>query len=86
MPGSASRPSVPDDCPVTTPDRLERLMDQAWPAPETVAIDGWRARFADGVTRRANSVLPGAQPPDVDATITAVERAYADRACRRHSR
>jgi ribosomal protein S18 acetylase RimI-like enzyme len=79
MPGSASRPSIPDNRAVTTADRLERLMDQAWPALETVAIGGWQARFADGVTRRANSVLPNVQPPDVDATITAVERAYANR-------
>ena len=64
---------------MTTTDRLERLMDQAWPAPETMAIGGWRARFADGITRRANSVLPDAEPADVDAAISAVERAYAER-------
>jgi N-acetylglutamate synthase len=79
MAGSASRPSISDGRAVTTVDRLARLMDRAWPAPETVAIGGWQARFAEGVTRRANSVLPSAQPPDVDAMITAVERAYADR-------
>ena len=64
---------------MATTDRLERLMDQAWPAPETMAIGGWRARFADGITRRANSVLPDAEPADVDAAIAAVERAYAER-------
>ena len=79
MPDSSPRASVPDEVTVTTADRLQRLMDLAWPAPETVAIGGWRARFADGVTRRANSVLPNADPVDVDAAITAVERAYAER-------
>lgn len=64
---------------MTTTDKLERLMDQAWPAPETMAIGGWRARFADGITRRANSVLPDAEPADVDAAISAVERAYTER-------
>jgi N-acetylglutamate synthase len=79
MPGSPPRASVPDDAAVATADRLQRLMDRAWPAPESVAIGGWRARFADGVTRRANSALPNADPVDVDAAITAVERAYTDR-------
>ncbi len=79
MPDSSPRASVPVEVTVTTADRLQRLMDLAWPAPETVAIGGWRARFADGVTRRANSVLPNADPADVDAAITAVERAYAER-------
>jgi N-acetylglutamate synthase len=64
---------------VIAAERLERLMDEAWPAPETMSIGGWRARFAAGVTRRANSVLPHVEPADVDATITAAERAYADR-------
>jgi ribosomal protein S18 acetylase RimI-like enzyme len=44
-----------------------------------MAIGGWQARFADGITRRANSVLPDAEPADVDAAIAAVERAYAER-------
>jgi N-acetylglutamate synthase len=79
MPGSARRQSVPGDAAMTTTDGLERLMDRAWPAPETVVIGGWRARFADGITRRANSVLPDAEPADVDAAIAAVERAYAER-------
>jgi ribosomal protein S18 acetylase RimI-like enzyme len=64
---------------VTTAERLESLMDRAWPAPESASIGGWRARFAAGVTRRANSVFPNVEPADVDATIRAVERAYAKR-------
>ena len=58
---------------------MESLMDRAWPAPETSSIGGWQARFAAGVTRRANSVLPNVEPADVDATIREVERAYAER-------
>src|SRR5690606_30055125 len=43
----------------------------------TVVYDGWLLRFADGYTRRANSVHPlyaGALP--VDAKIEACERLY----------
>ncbi len=79
MPGSARRQAASADAATSATDGLDRLMDQAWPAPETMAIDGWQARFADGITRRANSVLPHAEPADVDAAIAAVERAYADR-------
>jgi ribosomal protein S18 acetylase RimI-like enzyme len=79
MPGSGRRRSVPDAAAMTTTDSLESMMDRAWPAPESMSIGGWRARFADGITRRANSVLPDAEPADVDAAIAAVERAYAER-------
>jgi hypothetical protein len=50
---------------------LEELSLGAWPARSAVFHDGWVLRFADGYTRRANSVnliargeLPGAAPID----------------------
>ena len=38
--------------------RLERLAFRARPSLETVEYDGWVLRFADGYTKRANSVNP----------------------------
>ena len=37
---------------------IEELTLNAWPSLETVLYDGWVLRFADGYTRRANSVNP----------------------------
>src|SRR5689334_8745830 len=54
---------------------FESLVGQAWPALEQVEIAGWRARFAEGVTARANSV----SCPDGPGDIAAVEREYARR-------
>ena len=60
---------------------LDRLQLRAWPAAREEAIGGWRLRFTDGVTRRANSVLPhGPAPPDVENAVARVESAYAERA------
>lgn len=37
---------------------LEELAANAWPGLHTALVDGWVVRFADGYSRRANSVLP----------------------------
>ena len=37
---------------------LEELAANAWPGLRTVLADGWVCRFAEGYSRRANSVLP----------------------------
>ena len=38
--------------------QLERTMFRAWPAFDAVDYDRWVLRFADGYTKRANSVNP----------------------------
>ncbi|MFC0040034.1 GNAT family N-acetyltransferase [Actinomadura rayongensis] len=58
---------------------FERLIDAAWPAPVVADVHGWRLRFADGVTKRANSVWPAAHPADADAAIRAAEEYYLRR-------
>jgi ribosomal protein S18 acetylase RimI-like enzyme len=43
--------------PVTGVAFLDELMANAWPPAVTEVFGGWRYRWADGVTRRANSAL-----------------------------
>lgn len=38
--------------------RAERAFLRAWPALSTLSHDGWEARFANGLSRRSNSVNP----------------------------
>ena len=59
--------------------RAEEAGLNALPAPRQVLLDGWLLRFADGCTRRANSVNPlwpgGAL--DIDARIRRCAALYA---------
>ncbi|MGN8247447.1 GNAT family N-acetyltransferase [Cellulomonas soli] len=48
-----------------------------WRPLRTVDVEGWRLGLSDGMTRRANSVLPLGVPADVEAAVTAVETTYA---------
>lgn len=57
----------------------DELLRRGWPALSEVDIDGWVARLSGGVTQRANSVAPLAEPPRVSAAIDEVERLYAGR-------
>jgi N-acetylglutamate synthase len=58
---------------------LDDLMRRGWPSLEESTVDGWLARFAEGVTQRANSVLPLAEPSAVHRALSAVESLYAAR-------
>jgi len=37
---------------------LDQICNATWPAIESIEVDGWLFRAANGVTNRANSVLP----------------------------
>jgi len=50
-----------------------------WRPVEVVDVDGWQAGFAGGFTSRANSVVPAAEPADLDEAIERVEALYRDR-------
>lgn len=59
---------------------IDRATAEAWPALETVELDGWLLRFTHGVTRRANSVLAiGGEPAALPERVDAAERFYAQR-------
>ena len=50
-----------------------------WRPVEVAGVDGWRLGFSGGFTSRANSVVPLAEPPDLDAAIGGVEAFYSHR-------
>jgi N-acetylglutamate synthase len=61
----------------TPPDAPGVLVESAtWPPARTEVVgDGWKVGVSGGVTRRANSALPGGG--DVPAALDAVEAVYA---------
>lgn len=76
-----------------TPTNFSALADAGWRAPSRESVGGWEARFASGVTKRANSAWAGtaghagaAQAADTAAVsvvsadaFAAVEAAYRGR-------
>ncbi|TMR11540.1 GNAT family N-acetyltransferase [Nonomuraea turkmeniaca] len=61
---------------------FDLLVHEAWPAYEQCVHDGWVLRYAGGVTKRANSVLPLERPADLGGAIAAAERFYRERGLR----
>ena len=60
--------------------RLEELAFRGWPALETQDRAGWRLRFADGYTKRANSINALDQNAQTDlSTLQSLEAAYRAR-------
>jgi N-acetylglutamate synthase len=60
------------------PRRLEEVAMNAWPALQLVLFDGWIIRFAQGYTKRANSVNPLFESHlDVVGKIATCERLFA---------
>lgn len=59
---------------------IEELSMNAWPAMQTLHYDGWVLRFADGYTKRANSVNPLYDSKmDLDEKIKVSESFYRDK-------
>ena len=61
-------------------DELEAVAYEFWRAPEVAELDGWRLRFAHGITGRANSVWPnGDGTLPLDEKIDRAEAWYRER-------
>lgn len=59
--------------------RIEEASLNAWPALRQATVDGWLLRFANGYTKRANSVNP-LRPPEggLETAVAACERIYRE--------
>jgi ribosomal protein S18 acetylase RimI-like enzyme len=58
--------------------RLEELSLNSWPALQTICLDGWVLRFANGYTNRSNSISPlYASNMTIDEKIRECEQIYA---------
>ena len=61
--------------------RIEEAALNSWPALQQVLHDGWLVRFADGYTKRANSVNPLYESVgDTTRNVEFCEALYAERA------
>jgi ribosomal protein S18 acetylase RimI-like enzyme len=58
---------------------IEELAANAWPAPVQQQLEAWKLRAANGVTRRANSVLPLAEMPTYRLWLDEVAAFYQSR-------
>ncbi len=56
---------------------IEEFSMNAWPCLQTVIYDGWILRFAEGYTKRANSINPlYPSSRDVEGKVSACEEVY----------
>ena len=61
--------------------RIEEISMNAWPALQTIHYDGWIIRFANGVTKRSNSVNSIYDSTlDINCKIAYCERLYRSKA------
>jgi ribosomal protein S18 acetylase RimI-like enzyme len=59
--------------------QFEQISMNAWPALQTMVYDGWILRFADGVTRRSNSINPIYDSNlDIEQKIKFCEKIYIE--------
>lgn len=66
-----------------TPKRLEEVSLNSWPALQQMFFDGWVLRFANGHTKRANSVNPlFGSTLDVSQKVATCERIYREKGLR----
>lgn len=62
------------------PKRIEEISLNGWPALQTVLYDGWLLRFADGYSKRSNSVNPLYESSyDMDQKISYCEQLYKEK-------
>ena len=60
--------------------KLEKIMMCAWPAFESIDYEGWTLRFADGYTKRSNSVYSHSTSPlPLQEKVAHCEAAYQGR-------
>lgn len=66
---------------MVSPVQIEAAMHAAWPALDTVEDGAWEARFANGYTKRANSIhcFDPEDDGDVAARIDALAARYPER-------
>jgi len=63
--------------------RLEEMSLNGWPALQTLLYDGWLLRFAEGYTKRSNSINPiYGHTLELDAKIRACEKQYEQQGIR----
>jgi ribosomal protein S18 acetylase RimI-like enzyme len=60
---------------------IDELAANAWPPLINQGLGGWRLRYANGISQRANSALPNAMygPTTLEERLVAVEEFYAQR-------
>ncbi|MEZ5854885.1 MAG: hypothetical protein R3D67_09140 [Hyphomicrobiaceae bacterium] len=70
---------MPAVVPIAVVRALEERAFNAWPALQTCLVDGWLLRFANGYTKRANSLNAWSPSVPVEAVLEHVGALYAAR-------